>query len=82
MMLTKLHKREKALIVIQRHWIWADRIRDEYFERLKANPPTNTDLVEFFLIINSLEDQANAVFSAFRPRLIPFPSQFRFPCSL
>jgi len=34
---------------IHRHWIWADRIRDEYFERLKADPPMDSDLVGYFL---------------------------------
>jgi hypothetical protein len=38
----------EILLTIHRHWIWADRIREEYFERLKANPPNNEDLVEFF----------------------------------
>lgn len=36
------------MIAIHRHWYWADRIRDEYFERLKANPPNNSNIVEFF----------------------------------
>src|SRR5438445_9654084 len=49
MMLTKPEKRKEVLIGIHRHWIWADRIRDEYFERLQANPPSNTDLVKFFM---------------------------------
>ena len=34
---------------IHRHWIWADRIREEYFERLKADPPNDSDLVAYFL---------------------------------
>jgi hypothetical protein len=47
-------KKDEALIAIHRHWFWADRIREEYFERLRANPPSNTDLVEFFVTGNGM----------------------------
>src|SRR6266446_2567992 len=43
-------KKKELLFSIHRHWIWADRLRQEYYERLKANPPTkDLDLVEWFL---------------------------------
>jgi hypothetical protein len=42
-------KNQMVLFAIHRHWIWADRMRAEYFERIKANPPTNTNIVEWFL---------------------------------
>ena len=34
---------------IHRHWFWANRIREEYYERLKADPPNDGDLLAFFL---------------------------------
>jgi hypothetical protein len=42
-------RREQFLFAIHRHWIWAIRIRHEYYERLKSNPPQNDDLLEWFL---------------------------------
>ena len=42
------NKKEKML-AIHRHWIWADRIRKEYFELLKANPPAKDDMLDWFL---------------------------------
>jgi hypothetical protein len=42
-------KKKELLFSIHRHWIWADRIRLEYYERLKANPPRSDDLLEWFL---------------------------------
>lgn len=42
-------KKKELLFAIHRHWIWAVRIRSEYYERLKANPPSSGDLLEWFL---------------------------------
>ena len=42
-------KKPVVLFAIHRHWIWADRMRAEYFERMKANPPGNSNIVEWFL---------------------------------
>lgn len=42
-------KKKELLFAIHRHWIWAVRIRSEYYERLKANPPSSDDLLEWFL---------------------------------
>ncbi len=42
-------KKPDVLFGIHRHWIWADRMRAEYFERVKANPPSNSNIVEWFL---------------------------------
>jgi hypothetical protein len=47
-MATGMRKKKAELIAIHRHWYWADRIRDEYFEHLRGDPPQNTDLVAFF----------------------------------
>jgi hypothetical protein len=46
---TKAKERTQVLMSIHRHWIWAERIREEYFERLKADPPNDCDLVAYFL---------------------------------
>lgn len=42
-------KKKELLFATHRHWIWAVGIRSEYYERLKANPPSSGDLLEWFL---------------------------------
>jgi hypothetical protein len=42
-------KAQQRLFAIHRHWIWAERIRLEYYDRLKANPPKSGDLLEWFM---------------------------------
>lgn len=42
-------KQKEIFFAIHRHWTWAVRIRSEYYERLKANPPSSGDLLEWFL---------------------------------
>jgi hypothetical protein len=46
---TKAKDQTQVLMSIHRHWIWAERIREEYFEVLNADPPTDSDWVAFFL---------------------------------
>lgn len=43
-------ERKEFLFAIHRHWIWTVRIRSEYYQRLKTNPPSSDDLLEWFLI--------------------------------
>jgi hypothetical protein len=45
----KRFTKQQTLFAIHRHWIWAERIRVEYFERLQANPPKTSDMLEWFL---------------------------------
>jgi hypothetical protein len=49
MLRTDLMKKREVVLAIHRHWFWADRIREEYYERQKANPPKIGDLVALFL---------------------------------
>jgi hypothetical protein len=41
--------KDETLYTIHRHWFWANRIRDTYYQRIKANPPDDDDLLRFFL---------------------------------
>jgi hypothetical protein len=41
--------KDQTLFTIHRHWFWSNRIRVTYYERLKANPPNDGDLLKFFL---------------------------------
>jgi hypothetical protein len=51
LMASNAQNKTDLLLGIHRHWIWADRLRLEYHERLKANPPSKEkfDPVDWFL---------------------------------
>ena len=42
-------KKREVVLAIHRHWFWANRVREEYYERQKTNPPKTGDLVALFL---------------------------------
>jgi hypothetical protein len=42
-------KKKELLFAIHRHWIWANRVREEYGTQLRANPPASGDMLDWFL---------------------------------
>lgn len=75
---SKAERRTLDLITVHRHWFWANRIRDEYFTNVKAEPPNDGDLVAFFVTGQGMYlclwfGLAFAVFEALRARQFVVP---------